>query len=83
MQKEGSLVRQALDYELNREDPNTFLNTVRRHSENLQISHGQFLPYKLPLQNILDISEDKLKSYIKVIFDNNWKSKLEHGGHAP
>ena len=72
-----SLVTQALNYEINRDNHITFLNTIYRHTEVLQRAHRQFLPYKYPHNNILDISEDKLKTYTWEIFNNTWKSKLE------
>jgi hypothetical protein len=76
--KEGDrLVTQALNYEQNRADNQTFLSTILRYGEQLQEYHGQALPYYHPYENILDISEDKLKQYTKDIFHNIWKSKLE------
>ena len=77
-EKEGDrLVTQALNYEQNRVSNKTFLNSILKYREQLQQAHGQALPYYHPCENILDISEDKLKQYIKDIFHNIWKSKLE------
>ena len=72
-----SIVKQALNYEKERKDPVTFLNTMYKHSEELQEEHGQFFPYEFPYDNLLDISEDKLRRYTINIFDRIWKSKLE------
>ena len=76
--KEGNrLVTQAYNHELSRGGNNTFFNTIKRHAEDLQRLHGQFIPYRHPQENILDISEEKLKSYTCEIFNKIWKSKLE------
>ena len=75
-EKEGDrLVTQAFIYEQNRDGNQTFLNTIRRYKAQLQEAHGQ--PPEDSYENILDIGEDKLKQYIKDIFLNIWKSKLE------
>ena len=76
--KDGDrLVTQALNYEVNRVNKPTFLNTIERYGEELQRSHGEFLPYKYPYENVLEITDDKLKQYAGEIFHNIWKSKLE------
>ena len=75
--KEGNrLVTQALRYELNRNNA-PYLSTIHRHAEELQRLHGQFYPYRHPHENILEISDDKLKKYTWQIFDGIWKSKLD------
>ena len=53
------------------------MSTINRHAEELQRAHGQFLPYRNPLENILEISEEKLKTYTWQIFEGIWKSKLD------
>ena len=76
--KEGDrFVTQALNYELARDSKDNFMNTIYRHSEDLHRAQGQFLPYKQPHENLLEISEDKLRTYTYHIFDDIWKSKLE------
>ena len=72
-----SIVKQALTYEKERENPITFLSTMYKHSEELQQEHGQFFPYMYPYDNLLDISEEKLRRYTMNIFNRIWKSKLE------
>ena len=67
---------QALNYELKREDT-PFMSTINRHAKELQQLHGQFFPYQHPHENILDISEDRLKRFTWQIFDDLWKGKLE------
>ena len=74
--KEGNrLVTQALKYELNRNNA-PYMSTINRHAEELQKLHGQFFPYHHPHENILEISEEKLKKYTWQIFDTIWKEKL-------
>ena len=76
--KEGNrLVTQALAYERNRSDT-PYLSTINRHAEELQQLHGEFYPYRHPYENILDISEDKLKKYTWQIFEGIWKTKLDN-----
>ena len=71
------VVKQAYKYELDRKQPITLFSTLKRHEEQLQQAHGRFLPYKYPHDNILDISDDKLRIYTKAIHDDIWKAKLE------
>ena len=73
---DNTLVKQAYNYELERNHPITFFNTIKRHEEELQSAHREFLPYRHPHENILDIKEDKLKIYTRQIHDNIWKTKL-------
>ena len=74
--EEDCIVKQAYNYEINREHPISFFNTIRKHEEELMTAHGQFHPYRYPLENILDITEEKLKIYTREIHDNIWKTKL-------
>ena len=75
---DNTIVKQAFNYELKRSTHSiTVFNTINVYREELQEAHGQFLPYKNPYENIFDISEDKLKSYTREIYDNIWKSKLD------
>ena len=73
---DNTIVKQAYRYELERNQPITLLSTLNKYEMKLQQAHGQFFPYKYPHENILDISEDKLKIYTKEIHDNIWKEKL-------
>ena len=73
---DNTIVKQAYRYELERNQPITLLSTLKKYEMKLQQAHGQFFPYKYPHENILDISEDKLKIYTKEIHDNIWKEKL-------
>ena len=68
---------QALKYELSRNNA-PYLSTIYRHAEELQRLHGKFHPYKHPHENILEISDDKLKKYTWEIFDGIWRSKLDN-----
>ena len=67
---------QALRYELDRNKA-PYMSTINRHATELQKLHGQFLPYHHPHENILDISDEKLKQYTWQIFERLWKSKLD------
>ena len=71
------IVKQAMNYEIQREQSPTFMSTIERHQAELQQAHGQFFPYKDPYENILDITEEKLKKYTRQVHDNMWKAKLE------
>ena len=76
--KEGNrLVTQALEYELSRND-SPYLSTIHRHAEALQGLHGKFHPYRHPHDNLLKISEEKLKKYTWQIFEGIWKTKLDN-----
>ena len=76
--KEGNrLVKQALIYELSRADT-PYLSTIHRHAEELQSLHGKFHPYRNPHENLLEISEEKLKKYTWQIFEGIWKTKLDN-----
>ena len=66
---------QALTYEVTRNDA-PYFTTIHRHAEELQRLHGTFFPYRHPHENILEISEEKLKKYTWEIFEGIWKSKL-------
>ena len=74
---ENTIVKQAYRYELDREQPITLFSTLKKHEKQLQEAYGQFLPYRYPHDNILDIPEDKLKIYTKIIYDDIWKTKLQ------
>ena len=75
--EDTSLVKQAYNYELGRKHPITFFNTIKKHEEELQNAHGQFLPYLYPHENITDITEEKLKIFTRQVHENIWKTKLE------
>ena len=75
--EDNCIVKHAYQYEIEREHPISFFSTIRKHEEEIQAAHGQFHPYRYPLENILDISEEKLKIYTRQIHDNIWKSKLD------
>ena len=75
--EDTSLVKQAYNYELGRKHPITFFNTIKKHEEELQSAHGQFLPYLYPHENITDITEEKLKIFTRQVHENIWKTKLE------
>ena len=77
--EDDRLVTQALNYERNRDKKPTFLNTILRYEEELLNRHNddENGPHQHPHDKILDITEAKLKAYIKDIFHNIWKTKLE------
>ena len=75
---DSSLVKQAYNYELERPiGSTTFFSTIKKHCEALQTLHAQFIPYRVPYENIYEIKESKLKLYTHGIFHNKWINDLQ------
>ena len=90
-QKEGSpYVKQAYEYEMQRNAGVTFFSTMDRHlfelsQPNQTDTDGLFLPipYANPYENInQDLSRDKQKLLTGEIFQRKWRDKLDQSSKA-
>ena len=87
-QKEGMpYVKQALEYEMQRNAKVTFFSTMDKHLSDLNQTEtdGFFLPipYANPYENInAHLSRDKQKLLTKEIFRKKWKDKINQSSKA-
>ena len=75
--EDNRIVKQAYEYELNRDDGNTtFFSTMQKHINNINNITNNFPPFINPYVNLYEMED--IRSVTNQLFANEWKEKLEN-----
>ena len=75
-------VKQALQYEIQRNANTTFFSTMNKHTEEIYQISGSFLPYANPYENLSEMSREKQKLITHEVFERKWKEKIDQSTKA-